>query len=308
MMMDVSALRGVHGLPLRRGRVHEAEGPLASVFALMMAAIRGGRVLWIAPDWGADCLLPGGMSALFPAADLLVVRSAKEADTLTVAEEALKDGALSLVVIETTRPLSLRAGRRLQLAALAGLGTAGKRPEKTADPVEIGGNMAGSLAASVGDPGNGAPVGITRHGSAALLSPGRWGMAGVETGRGARARSGRAGTGTGRAGAASGGIAGRAGRLQDGSIRHEIGQSPRGGVGLCLTPAGMGSPAAETRWHCSPIYQSGGPAGSTLMRWEIKKNKSGTEGAWYVRWDAKAHRLDLVSPAEFGPGPAGMPE
>ncbi|MDN5788867.1 ImuA family protein [Pseudorhodobacter sp.] len=76
-------------------------------------------------------------------------------------------------------------------------------------------------------------------------------------------------------------------------------------TGLCLIPEGMGSNAAETRWHAAPIFD---PAreDSTLMRWEIIKNKSGTTGAWNVRWNPETHRLDVVSPAAERPGSAGM--
>lgn len=70
-------------------------------------------------------------------------------------------------------------------------------------------------------------------------------------------------------------------------------------IGLCLIPEGMGSNAAETRWHCAPVFDQSvsDRADSTLMRWELIKNKSGTLGSWYVRWSATARRLDVVPPA-----------
>ncbi|WP_225028621.1 ImuA family protein [Xinfangfangia pollutisoli] len=81
-------------------------------------------------------------------------------------------------------------------------------------------------------------------------------------------------------------------------------------TGLCLIPEGAGSNAAETRWLASPLYDPAPPSGgadSTLMRWELKKNKSGTSGLWDVRWDAATHRLDVVSPPGERPQPAGPP-
>ena len=79
-------------------------------------------------------------------------------------------------------------------------------------------------------------------------------------------------------------------------------------TGLCLIPEGMGSNAAETRWHCSPVFDpTGGAADSTLQCWELIKNKSGTLGAWHVRWDAAARRLYVVSPAGERPGSEGVP-
>jgi protein ImuA len=72
-------------------------------------------------------------------------------------------------------------------------------------------------------------------------------------------------------------------------------------TGLCLIAHGMGSNAAETRWHATPVDD---PAGedSTLMRWDLKKNKSGTLGVWDVRWTHTTHRLDVVSPVGQRPG------
>ncbi len=84
-------------------------------------------------------------------------------------------------------------------------------------------------------------------------------------------------------------------RLQ---LAAEAGQS----VGLCCVPEGLGSNAAETRWHCSPVFD---PSDSTLQRWELKKNKSGTLATWDVRWDATARRINVVSETAQRPGSAG---
>lgn len=72
-------------------------------------------------------------------------------------------------------------------------------------------------------------------------------------------------------------------------------------TGLAIIPEGMGSNAAETRWHCSPVFDAAFDAGplrrdSTLQRWELIKNKSGTFGVWHVRWDSTAHRISVASP------------
>lgn len=77
-------------------------------------------------------------------------------------------------------------------------------------------------------------------------------------------------------------------------------------TGLCLIPEGMGSNAAETRWQATPLCDPTG-GDSTLMRWEIKKNKSGTFGVWDVRWDAEARHLHVVCPVGKRPDPAGAP-
>lgn len=77
-------------------------------------------------------------------------------------------------------------------------------------------------------------------------------------------------------------------------------------TGLCLIPEGMGSNAAETRWHAAPLYDPRGED-STLMRWSLIKNKSGTLGVWDVRWDHATRRLAVVSPVAERPGSAGAP-
>lgn len=182
--------------PLRRARVHEVCGAGAMGFAAMDAR---GHALWIREAWLCDTLQPQGMLPFFDPAQLLMARPKDQVDALAVAEEALRDGVLPHVVLDVTRPLDLREGRRLQLAAKAG-----------------------------------------------------------------------------------------------------------GTTGLCIIPEGMGSNAAETRWRATPVFD---PAreDSTLMRWEIIKNKSGTLGVWHVRWDQQTNRLDVVSPVGEQSGSAGAP-
>lgn len=182
---------------LLTARVHEASGPGAAGFAAIACARSSGPVLWIGEDWQAARLDPAGLVAVTDPGRLLFADTENQTDTLAVAEEALKDGSVAFVVAEITRPLNLREGRRLQLAAKTG-----------------------------------------------------------------------------------------------------------GATGLCLIPEGMGSNAAETRWHCTPVFDPEGRPDSTLMRWEIIKNKKGTSGIWHVRWNAAAHRLDVVSPVGLGPGAA----
>lgn len=180
----------ITAFPLRSARVHEACGPLAIGLAAGAAA-QAGSALWIQPSWQPRTLNPEGLATYIDPSRLLLVQVADQTDALAVAEEGLRDGALPLVVVELTAPVSLTAGRRLQLAAQAGQTT-----------------------------------------------------------------------------------------------------------GLCLIPEGMGSPAAETRWHCAPVPDPDStPEDSTLQRWQLIKNKSGTLGAWHVRWDAETRRLTVVSPA-----------
>ncbi|WP_339114914.1 hypothetical protein [Thioclava sp. GXIMD2076] len=105
-------------IALRRGRVHEVHGAGAMAFALITT--RSAAVLWIREAWRAEGLDPQGLIRFRPPEGLLLARPSDQTDALAVAEEALKDGALPFVVLEVTRPLNLREGRRLQLAAKAG--------------------------------------------------------------------------------------------------------------------------------------------------------------------------------------------
>ena len=156
------------------------------------------HVLWIREHWLVEGVNPVGLSPFFDPSKLLIAQVKDQTEGLAVAEEALRDGAVPLVVIELNQPLSLIAGRRLQLAAKAGKTT-----------------------------------------------------------------------------------------------------------GLCLIPDGMGSNAAETRWHCAPVFDAEVAASdSTLMHWQLIKNKSGTLGAWHVRWDAAARRICVVPPVGERPGSA----
>lgn len=89
-------------------------------FAAFLCAQAGAGAIWARQGWRADRVFPDGLAALLPPERLLIAEAPREADILGVAEEALRDGAAPLVVIEIARALSLREGRRLQLAAKAG--------------------------------------------------------------------------------------------------------------------------------------------------------------------------------------------
>ncbi|MDK3016886.1 hypothetical protein QO033_04310 [Pseudodonghicola sp. IC7] len=108
--------------PPRRSRVHEAFGPAAVSFALWTAAQIGADVFWVREGWRPERLNPPGFGGFDPSR-LILAQTKDQTDTLAVAEEALRDGAVPFVVLELTAPISLTAGRRLQLAARAGTTT-----------------------------------------------------------------------------------------------------------------------------------------------------------------------------------------
>lgn len=106
--------------PLRKRRAHEVCGPGALGFACALGANFNGPVLWISESWVADRINPDGINGFFDPHKLLLVRVADQTDMLAVAEEALRSRSVLFVVMELSKPMSLTAGRRLQLAAETG--------------------------------------------------------------------------------------------------------------------------------------------------------------------------------------------
>ncbi|WP_136683905.1 hypothetical protein [Falsirhodobacter xinxiangensis] len=97
---------------LRPARAHEAQGQGRLAFALWQAW-RYPAVIWVLAE--QDPQLPLAASATF-------VR-AKGLDILWAAEEALRRLPGALVIATPEKPLTLTAGRRLQLAAESGTTT-----------------------------------------------------------------------------------------------------------------------------------------------------------------------------------------
>ena len=104
---------------LRPWRVHEAEGHGRRAFALFQAARHPGPLVWILPSHVPELPmlrgLPPGVGER-----LHLFRPVGEADLLWCVEEALRAAPVGMVIAEPEKPLSLTAGRRLQLAAEAG--------------------------------------------------------------------------------------------------------------------------------------------------------------------------------------------
>lgn len=109
--------------PLRKGRTHEVSGPSAISFAFALGGQMEGPVLWISEAWRATQINPVGFSAYLDPQRVILAKSKDQAEVLAVAEEGLRSGTVSLVVMELSNPLGLTAGRRLQLAAEAGKAT-----------------------------------------------------------------------------------------------------------------------------------------------------------------------------------------
>lgn len=114
------------GLPdldlIRPGRVHEATGPCRRAFAAVLAGRLAGPVLWVQEGRERDTLCPQGLAPFLDPGRLILARPAGALAVLQVAEEALRSGAVVLVVAELAEAPDLTASRRLQLAAGAGGG------------------------------------------------------------------------------------------------------------------------------------------------------------------------------------------
>lgn len=106
--------------PLLPHRVHEVCGPGAHGFAAIQAALHKGPVLWIGAGHAPERLFPPGLVPVLDPSRLIAVGTRSETDLLWATEEGLRAGPLGLVVASPDKPLSLTAGRRLQLAAEAG--------------------------------------------------------------------------------------------------------------------------------------------------------------------------------------------
>lgn len=109
----------VDPLTLAPRRMHEAGGRGRRTFALFQATRHPGTVVWILPGHAPELPMLRGLP-LGLGERLHLLRPAGETDLLWCVEEALRAAPVALVIAEPEKPLSLTAGRRLQLAAEAG--------------------------------------------------------------------------------------------------------------------------------------------------------------------------------------------
>ncbi|WP_365353632.1 hypothetical protein [uncultured Roseovarius sp.] len=109
--------------PPAKSRTHEVCGAGAYVFAFALAARLASHTIWVRENWDNTQINPTGFADFVEPSVLTVCNTGKHTETLAVAEEALRSGAVSLVVMSLNQPLGLTEGRRLQLAARDGRST-----------------------------------------------------------------------------------------------------------------------------------------------------------------------------------------
>ena len=107
-------------LAMTRGRVHEVCGPARRTLALLAAEASRGEVFWITPAWTPDRLNGDGIAEFVEPGRIVFVTPRQAGDLLWCAEEALRSGAVPLVVADLPEPPALTPIRRLHLAAEAG--------------------------------------------------------------------------------------------------------------------------------------------------------------------------------------------
>lgn len=110
--------------PPRQNRMHEVCGAGASFFAFVLAARMKGSIIWLREAWTRDRINPFGFVSFVSPDRVLTVLTKDQLELLAASEEALRSGAVRLVVMEMSKPLDLTMGRRLQLAARDGEATA----------------------------------------------------------------------------------------------------------------------------------------------------------------------------------------
>ncbi len=107
-------------LTLAPARVHEFCGPARRTLALTLGREMAGPIFWIRPAWTAEALNPAAVTRFLNPGRLTFLTPGRAEDLLWTMEEALRSGAVPLVVADLPAPPALTPVRRLHLAAETG--------------------------------------------------------------------------------------------------------------------------------------------------------------------------------------------
>ncbi|MEX6633724.1 ImuA family protein [Hyphococcus lacteus] len=107
-------------LSLACGRVHEAMGDAADMFAVALAAHAKGPVVWIGRSVDVGSLAPTGFQEFFDPTRVVTVTCVSRQETLWATEQALRLPGTACVVAELGDGPDLQTSRRLQIAAEEG--------------------------------------------------------------------------------------------------------------------------------------------------------------------------------------------
>ena len=108
------------GVDLARARAHEFCGPSRRLLALLTGAAMKGPVLWLLSTWETERLNGDGVAGIMDPCRLVSGSARTWQEILRAAEDALRSGAVPLVVAELAAPPGLTPVRRLHLAAEEG--------------------------------------------------------------------------------------------------------------------------------------------------------------------------------------------
>ena len=103
------------GLSLARGRVHEALGNAADMFAVLIASRMSGPIFWIGLQREIETLNPAALQDFLDPARITLIAGVSRAEILWAAEQALRTPAA--IIAEIGQGPDLRESRRLQIAA-----------------------------------------------------------------------------------------------------------------------------------------------------------------------------------------------
>lgn len=125
--MNFSNLMASHveiakGIRLRCGRVHEATGPAADMFAVLACAKRNTEIIWIGLHRAVQSLCATGLERYVSPDHFILVETLSRVEALWSAEHALRSPGGYTVVLDLPNALTLEESRRFQLAAEKGGG------------------------------------------------------------------------------------------------------------------------------------------------------------------------------------------